>query len=102
MNDEVVNSVFDPKDPNFLKNAIIYRLKGLCDKLEGADKCTICETIHFLESSNEEKKDGSLWLVLLFLIFFGFSNNFPSFDFETFSKILKDSANKAKEEEDSK
>lgn len=102
MKDETLNGVFDSKDPNFLKNAVLYKLKDLCDKLEGADKCTICETIHILESPNDEKKDNSLWMMLLFFIIFGFGADPIPFDFETFSKILNNSETKTNEEEETK
>ena len=98
MSNEAMEGNFDVNDPNFSKKAVIYKLKQLYDKVEGDDKCTICEAIHILETPSDEKKDNSLWIMLIFFIFLGFSSD-PA-PFELISKILNDSISKSKEEEE--
>lgn len=83
-------------DPMFLKNAVIFRLKSMYDHLSGADKCTVCEAIHLLEQPTDAGWNGSMWMLLLFLIIFGFGNNSNLFDFETISNILNESIAKSK------
>lgn len=75
---------------NNINDILISNLKDLFDRVEGKDKCLICETIHVLENSKANESDGNFWIVLLFLIFFGFNNSSkPLFD-EGFLKIMQE------------
>lgn len=88
-----------PKDGTTIsvKDMVIIRLKEMIDRAEGADKCTICEAIHQLEQPADNGWNGSMWMILTFmLIFGGFGNNSNLFDLETISKVLNDSIAKSK------
>lgn len=72
MNNESSNIVSDLSDLNIIKHAVIHRLNELCDKFEGSDKNRIRDAIDALENPNNERDDGGLWLILFFLVLFGF------------------------------
>lgn len=84
------------------KDMVVMRLKELINRTEGSDKCTICEAIRQLETPPEDHWNGSWWMILLFLIFFGYGNNSTSFDFETFKKIFENMNDTTNSEEESK
>lgn len=82
MDNESSNVISDLSDLNIIKHAVIHRLNELCDKFEGSDKITIRDAIDILEKPNNERDDGGLWLILFFLILFGFKFDGSSWLFE--------------------
>lgn len=82
-----------------MNDILIPNLKEMCDRLEGKDKCLICETIHALENLKNESNNGSgsLWMILIFLICFGFDSDFSKIDLGILAKVLDGTMNEKKE-----
>lgn len=72
------------------EKSLNVRLQLLMNKLSGDDRCTVCEAIRTLEKSQNKGTNGNYWIVLLFLIFFGFNDNSKSFFDEEFLKIMQE------------
>lgn len=81
-------------------SSLHFKLYELMQRLDGADKCTVCEAMRELDKSADGGWNGSFWILLIFLIFSGFGNNSNFFDLEAFSKVLNESIAKAKESDE--
>lgn len=79
------------------KEMAAANLRVLMSKLEGDDKCVACHAAKLLEQKDSSSFDGSIWIVLIFLLCFGFggsNSQIFSGDFmDIYLKYLQDKEN---------
>lgn len=81
------------------KEMAAANLRVLMSKLEGDDRCVACHAAKLLEQKDSSSFDGSMWVVLIFLLCFGFDGSdsqiFSSDFLDVYLKYLQDKENSA-------
>lgn len=88
---------FETSESSFDVDPMIMDLHVLMSKLEGDDKCVVCNAIKALEKKDTSWNSSFPWVMLFIILMSGFNGNMDSTFFDT---VLKTYTN-IKQEEDS-
>lgn len=77
----------------------LMNLHTLMDKLEGDDKCVVCNAIKQLEECSKSSNDNWYWPMLIMALGFGWGSNGNPINWDAIAKAYLDTSTKTKEEE---